>query len=326
MDQSKMEAFLGKAVSEMAVVEAAATAYLGDRLGLYAALAAAGPLTSVALAERTQTQERLVREWCHGQVAGGYLEHDPAAGTFTLPPEHAVVLADPDSPVYIAGILEIAAAMWAGADRVAAAFREGGGVGWHEHDPRLFRGVERLFGPIYRHQLVPQWIPALDGVEDKLLAGARVADVGCGHGVSTIVLAKAYPASTIVGIDSHEASIDEARKAAAEAGVGDRVGFEVADAAALPGTGYDLVCFFDCLHDMGDPVGAARRARAALASDGTVLLVEPRAADDLAGNINPVSRLYYAGSVFLCTPSALAQDGAHALGGQAGEARLAEVR
>ena len=325
MDQSKMEAFLGKAVSEMAVVEAAAAAYLGDRLGLYAALAAAGPLTSVALAERTQTQERLVREWCHGQVAGGYLEHDPAAETFTLPPEHAAVLADPDSPVYIAGILEIAAAMWAGADRVAAAFREDGGVGWHEHDPRLFRGVERLFGPIYRHQLVPQWIPALDGVEDKLLAGARIADVGCGHGASTIVLAKAYPASTIVGIDSHEASIDEARKAAAEAGVGDRVGFEVADAATLPGTGYDLVCFFDCLHDMGDPVGAARRARAALAPDGTVLLVEPRAADDLAGNINPVSRLYYAGSVFLCTPSALAQDGAHALGGQAGEARLAEV-
>ncbi len=303
MDPNRMEQFLDKAVSEMATVEAAATAYLGDQLGLYRALAGAGPLTSQELAERTATQERLVREWCHAQVAGGYLDYDPVGKTFELPPEHAAVLADPDSPVYLAGILEIAAAMWASTDRVAAAFRNGGGVGWHEHDPRLFRGVERLYGPLYRHQLVSQWIPALEGVEDKLRAGARVADVGCGHGVSTIVLAQAFPASTITGFDYHEPSIDTARTAAADAGVSDRVRFEVAAATALPGNGYDLICFFDCLHDMGDPVGAARCARAALADDGTVLLVEPRAGDDLTENLNPISRLFYAGSVLLCTPA-----------------------
>ncbi|MGH3886130.1 MAG: class I SAM-dependent methyltransferase [Pseudonocardiaceae bacterium] len=330
MDHNKVEEFLGRAVSEMATVEAAATAYLGDQLGLYQALAGAGPMTSDELAECTGTQERLVREWCHAQVAGGYLDYDsnggdPAVATFELPPEHAAVLADPDSPVYLAGILEIAAAMWASTDRVAAAFRDGGGVGWHEHDPRLFRGVERLFGPIYRHQLVAEWIPALDGVEDKLRAGARIADIGCGHGVSTITLAQAFPASTITGFDYHEPSIEVARKAATEAGVSDRARFEVVAAAAFPGGGYDLICLFDCLHDMGDPVGAARHARAALTDDGTVLLVEPKAGDDLTENLNPVSRLYYAGSVFLCTPSSLAQDGAHGLGAQAGQARLAEV-
>lgn len=199
MDQRRVERFLGTVVSEMAAVDAAATAYLGDRLGLYRAMAGAGPLTSQALAERTGTQERLVREWCHTQVAGGYLDYHPNSETFELPPEHAAVLANPDSPVYIAGMFEIAAAVWASTDRVAAAFRNGGGVGWHDHDPRLFRGVERLFGPVYRHQLVTEWIPALDGVEAKLRAEARIADVGCGHGVSTITLAQAFPASTITG-------------------------------------------------------------------------------------------------------------------------------
>ncbi|MGH3823166.1 MAG: class I SAM-dependent methyltransferase [Pseudonocardiaceae bacterium] len=330
MDQRRVEEFLGTVVSEMATVEAAATAYLGDQLGLYRAMSGAGPLTSQALAEHTGTQERLVREWCHAQVAGGYLDYCPSSAdsnseTFELPPEHAAVLADPDSPVYLAGILEIAAAMWASTDRVAAAFRDGGGVGWHEHDPRLFHGVARLFGPIYRHQLISEWIPALDGVEDQLRAGARVADVGCGHGVSTIALAQAFPAAFCTGFDYHEPSIDAARKAAAEAGVGDRARFEVAAATALPADGYDLICFFDCLHDMGDPVGAARCARSALTDNGTVLLVEPKAGDDLTENINPVSRLYYAGSVFLCTPSSLAQEGARSLGAQAGQARLAEV-
>jgi SAM-dependent methyltransferase len=325
LDQTKVEEFQGLAVAEAAAAESAACCYLGDVLGLYEAMAGAGPLTPAELADRTDTHARYVQEWLANQAAGGYVTYDADRGTFELPAEHAAVLADPDSPAYLPGIYEVIAAAWASADRAVGAFRSGDGVGWHEHDPRLYRGVERIFAPLYRHQLVQEWIPALDGVHERLAAGARVADVGCGHGASTVVLAEAYPASRLVGFDYHAESIAAASKAAAEAGVGDRVAFEVAPADGFAGDGYDLVCFFDCLHDMGDPVRAAAHAREALADDGTLLLVEPAAGDDLADNLNPISRLFYAGSVFLCTPSSLAQDGARGLGAQAGEARLREV-
>ena len=325
LDQERVEEFQGLAVAEAAAAESAACVYLGDMLGLYEAMTGAGPLTSTELAERTDTHERYVREWLANQASGGYVLYHPDDGTFELPDEHAAVLADPDSPAYVSGIFPIIAAAWASADRAVDAFRTGDGVGWHEHDPRLFHGVERIFAPLYRHQLVQDWIPALDGVHERLTAGAQVADVGCGHGASTIVLAGSYPASRFTGFDYHAESIAAASKAAAEAGVGDRVGFEVAAADSFPGDGYDLVCFFDCLHDMGDPVAAAARAREALADDGTLLLVEPQAGDDLADNLDPISRLFYAGSVFLCTPSSLAQPGATGLGAQAGPTRLLDV-
>ena len=325
LDPERVEEFQGLAVAEAAAAESAACVYLGDVLGLYEALAGAGPLTSAELARRTDTHERYVREWLANQASGGYVTYHADDDTFELPDEHAAVLADPDSPAYVTGIFPIIAAAWASADRAADAFRTGEGIGWHEHDPRLFTGVERIFAPLYRHQLVQDWIPALDGVHDRLTAGARVADVGCGHGASTIVLAEAYPNSRFTGFDSHSASIAAASKAAADAGVGDRVGFEVAAAETLPGRDYDLVCFFDCLHDMGDPVAAARRTREALADDGTLLVVEPQAGDGLSENLNPISRLFYAGSVFLCTPSSLSQDGAIGLGAQAGPTRLLDV-
>ena len=325
LDQQRLEAFQGLAVAEAAAAESAACAYVGDVLGLYAAMTGAGPLAAVDLAERTDTHPRYVREWLANQASGGYVLYDADEDTFELPDEHAAVLANPSGPADITGIYPIIAAAWASADRAVDAFRTGAGIGWHEHDARLFHGVERIFAPLYRHQLVQDWIPALDGVHERLTAGGRVADVGCGHGTSTIVLAEAYPASRFTGIDSHETSIAAAAKAAAESGVGDRVGFEVAAADSLPGDGYDLVCFFDCLHDMGDPVAAARRAREALTDDGAVLLVEPQAGDGLADNLNPISRLFYAGSVFLCTPSSLAQDGATALGAQAGPTQLLDV-
>lgn len=325
IDQARLEAFLGQAVTDLAAAQAVATAYLGDRLGLYRALGDGEPTTSADLAADTGTNERLVREWLAAQVAGGWMTHDPDTDTYRLPIEHAAVVADPASPTYIGGMFEIIAAVWAGADRLEAAFRDDGAVGWGEHDPRLFTGVERLFGPIYRHQLVEAWLPQLDGVEQRLRSGARVADVGCGHGASTLVMAEAFPASRFDGFDAHAPSIEAARTAAAERGITDWVSFQQVEATELPAEGYDLICFFDCLHDMGDPVGAARRAREALADDGTVLLVEPAAGDSLEDNHNPVSRLYYAGSVFLCTPSSLAQDVGLGLGAQAGPARLREV-
>ncbi|MDP8961131.1 MAG: methyltransferase domain-containing protein [Actinomycetota bacterium] len=325
MDQERLDAFIGTAVTDLAAAESAAVAYVGDVLGLYRTMAGAGAMSSAELANRTGTQERLVREWLHNQVAGGYVDYHADEGTFELPDEHAAVLADEDSPVFAGGILEVIAAMWADTDRVIGAFRADGALGWHQHDARLYRGVERVFRPIYRAQLVNEWIPALEGAEARLQSGATVADVGCGHGASTIVMATAYPNSRFVGFDYHQDSIAAARRAAEEADVGDRVRFEVASADSFPGSSYDLVCYFDCLHDMGDPIGAAAHAREVLVDDGWVMAVEPAAGDDLRENVNPVSRLFYAGSVFLCTPSSLAQDGRLGLGAQAGEKRLGAV-
>lgn len=325
IDQTRLEEFLASFTADAAAAQSAVCAYVGDILGLYTSMAGAGPLTSGELAQRTGTYERYVREWLSNQAAGGYVVYDAETGTFELPPEQASVLADPDSPTYLPGVFEITAAMWASTDRLVDAFRTGEGVGWEEHDHRLYRGVERLFGPMYRSQLVDAWIPALDGVEEQLWDGARVADIGCGHGASTIAMARAFPASRFVGLDYHAPSIAAASKAAAEAGVGDRVAFEVAAADALPDDAFDLVAMFDCLHDMGDPVRVAAHVRDRLTADGTLLLVEPMAGDDLTDNLHPIGRMAYAVSTAVCTPTSLAQDGARALGAQAGQVRLTEV-
>ncbi len=325
IDETKLEAFLGQVVSDIGAAQAGILNYVGDQLGLYKGMTD-GPVTSQQLAEATETDERSVREWLNTQAAGGYVTYDAESGTFALPPEHAMVLADEESPVFIApGAFEVVAASWAAADKIVDAFRSGKGVAWSDYDSRMFRGVERFFRPGYRSNLTAAWIPALEGVEAKLKAGAHVADVGCGHGASSIAMAEAYPASTFTGFDFHEPSIEAARQAADAAGLSDRVRFEVSSAQTFPGTDYDLICFFDCLHDMGDPVGAAKQARKAVADDGTVLLVEPFANDDLPDNLNPVGRTYYAFSASICTQTSLAQDVGRALGAQAGEARLGEV-
>ncbi|MDQ3897876.1 MAG: methyltransferase domain-containing protein [Actinomycetota bacterium] len=325
MNETKLYELLGKAVQEWSAAESAPLGYIGDKLGLYRALDGAGPLTSQELADRTGTYERYVREWLNNQAAGGWIEYDATDGTYQLSDEAAELWAHEKSPFFLAGAWELVASIWADADRVADAFRSGSGIGWGEHDHRLYRGVQRIYAPLYRGSLVKEWIPSLDGVEAKLRSGALVADVGCGYGISTVILAQAYPRSTFVGFDVHAGSIEAAEKAAADAGVADRVRFEVADASSFGGTGYHLVCFFDALHDMGDPVGALTHTRTTLAEDGTVLVVEPHAGDRVEENLNPVSRLYYAGSTFLCTPSSLAQPGALGLGAQAGPERLTQV-
>ena len=324
MDETKLNDLIGTTVTELSAAESAPLIYIGDKLGLYRAMAGAGALTSQELADRTGTHERYVREWLNNQAAGGVVEHH-ADGTYELGDEAAQVWADESSPAFLAGWVELIASLWADADRLAEAFRSGAGIPWGDHDPRLYRGVQRFFAPLYRNSLVREWIPSLDGVEAKLQDGAKVADVGCGHGISTVIMAGAFPRSTFVGYDIHAESIVAAEKAAAEAGVADRVRFEVADAVSFDGTGYDLVCFFDALHDMGDPVGAAAHARAALADGGTVMLVEPAAGDRVEDNLNPVGRAYYAGSTFLCTPNALSQPGGYSLGAQAGPEQLGEI-
>ncbi|WP_336211007.1 class I SAM-dependent methyltransferase [Nonomuraea sp. LPB2021202275-12-8] len=297
---------------------------LGDQLGIWRAMAGAGPLTSAELAERTGLAERYLREWLGGQAVAGHVEY--ADGRYTLPPEHAAVLADDESPVAQIGGIEANAAMWLATDDIAEAFRTGAGFGWHQHDPRLFEGTARFFGPLYRQSLTQQWLPALDGVTDRLDAGARVLDVGCGHGTSTILMAQAYPKSRFEGVDSHADSVETATQAAAKAGVQDRARFSVADATAGLAGPWDLICFFDALHDMGDPVGAAARTREALAPDGTLFVVEPYAADRFEDRIgNPVSMSYYAASTFCCVPNSLAQDSGAALGAQAGESRITRV-
>jgi SAM-dependent methyltransferase len=325
IDGARLEAFVGQAVTDMGAAISGLLLYIGDRLGLYKAMAGAGPVSAAALAARTGTAERYVREWLGNQVAGGYVVYHPADGTFELPPEQAMVVANEDSPVFLAGAYETIASCYADHGLFADAFRTGTGVGWQEHDDRLFSGVMRLFRASYGAHLVSEWLPALHGVTDKLQAGASVADIGCGHGASTIIMAQAFGRSTFLGTDMHEPSIAAARKAAAEAGVAQRARFEVAAARDFQGEGFDLVCMFDCLHDMGDPVGAARRVRQALAPDGTLLLVEPMAGDRLEDNINPVSRAFYGFSTVVCTPASRAQEVGLGLGAQAGEARLAAV-
>jgi SAM-dependent methyltransferase len=325
IDEAKLEAFMGQAVTDMGAAISGLLIHLGDKLGLYKAMAGAGPLTSAEVAERAGIAERYTREWLGNQVAGGYVEYDPKTETYTLPDEHALALADEESPMFVCGGFEGISSAYSDHALFEEAFRTGRGVGWHEHDHRLFRGTERFFRPGYRTHLVADWLPTLDGVVAKLEAGGKLADVGCGHGASTIALAEAYPTAELVGFDYHDASIAAARKAAAEAGVAERVSFEVATAQDFPGDGFDVVCFFDCLHDMGDPVGAARQALGALKPDGTVLLVEPFANDKLEDNINPVGRAFYGFSTVICTPASLSQDVALGLGAQAGEARLREV-
>ena len=323
LDESKIEAFAGQIVSDIGAALGVALVTIGDRLGLFRAMADAQPVSAAELAVRTGTQERYIREWLNAQAAGGYVTYDPDADRYALPPEHAFVLADEQSPVALAGMFPSATAAIGALDEVAERFVSGGGVGWHEHHHDLFHGTARAFGAKYRASLVSEWLPALDGVVARLEAGARVADIGCGHGDSAVIIAEAFPRATVVGIDSHAGSIDAARAAAREAGVEDRVTFEVAGAGGLAGT-YDLIAFFDSLHDMGDPVAAASSARAALAPGGTCLLVEPNAGDRIEDNLNPVGRSYYGFSALLCTPGALSQ-GDTALGTQAGEARLREV-
>jgi SAM-dependent methyltransferase len=269
--------------------------------------------------------ERSVREWLRNQAAGGYVTYDPDTDRYTLPQEHALALADEDSPFYILGVYDSIASLYADEDKIIEAFRSGEGMGWHEHDQRLFRGTERFFRPGYRAHLVSEWIPALDGVREKLEQGAKAADIGCGHGASTVIMAEAFPNSEFFGFDYHEPSIVRAREAASEAGVSDRTSFAVASAKDYPGSGYDLVCVFDCLHDMGDPVGAAAHVRETIAPDGAWMIVEPLAGDSVAENLNPVGRVFYGASTVICTPASLAQEVGLALGAQAGETRLAEV-
>jgi len=325
LDPERIEAFAGQILGDLGATVSAALIYLGDRLGLYQALTEVESATSTELAARTGTTERYVREWLANQAAAGYLTYEPETCRYRLPAEHAAVLADETSAAFMAGGFHSAVAVFQVLDRMESAFRTGEGVGWHEHDHRLFCGVERFFAPAYREHLVADWIPALEGVQKKLESGARIADVGCGHGLSTILLAKAFPRSTFFGFDCHEESIERARQSAGDAGVGDRTRFEVASADSFPGSGYDLVAMFDCLHDMGDPVGAARRARQCLAPDGTLMLVEPLAGDSVEDNLNPVGRAYYGFSTVVCTPASLSQPGRRGLGGQAGEARLRGV-
>jgi SAM-dependent methyltransferase len=324
-DPAKLDAFMGKMLTDMGAAASAALILIGDKLGLYKALAEIGPATPKALADKTGTAERYVREWLAAQAAAGYVQYLAENGTYAMTPEQATALADESSPAFVGGAFDIIQSMFADEPKVTAAFKSGKGVGWHEHSACLFRGTERFFRPGYAANLVQNWLPALDGVVAKLERGAKVADVGCGHGASTIVMAKAFPKSKFVGFDYHGPSVERARQAAADAGVADRCTFEVAPAKSFPGSGYDLVAMFDCLHDMGDPAAAAKHVREALAPDGTFLLVEPAAADTVEGNLNPVGRVFYAASTMICVPASLSQEVGLALGAQAGEARLREV-
>lgn len=321
LDLAQLEEFATKVAVDRAIAYNGLLVYLGDRLGLWRALASVDSATSTQLAQRSGLAERYVREWLAAQAAAGYVTYDPASASFSLPAEHAMVLAEDDSPVSGVAGFEVIAAVWAAGDRLAHAYATGEGVGWHEHDPRLFTGVDRFFGTLYRGSLLTEWLPAVDGLVDRLRSGIRVVDVGCGLGTAVILMAEAFPASTFVGVDYHEESVRRAAAAAEEAGVAGRVRFEVGDAASYTGT-YDLVCFFDAVHDMGDPVGALAHARSVLSEDGEVFAVEPFAEDRLEDALgSPVALTYYAASSCLCVPNSLSQGGA-ALGAQAGPARL----
>jgi 2-polyprenyl-3-methyl-5-hydroxy-6-metoxy-1,4-benzoquinol methylase len=325
VDENKLNELVGKMVGDMGAAMSAALIVLGDRVGLYKAMDGAGPLTSDEVAKRAGCAERYVREWLAAQAAAGYIAYDRASDRYELSPEQAIVFAQDQSAVFMPGLAEVVAAMWRDEPTIGEAFRTGQGVGWHQHDVCLFRGTERFFRPGYAANLVESWLPALDGIVPRLTAGASVADVGCGHGSSTIIMAQAFPNSRFVGYDYHGPSIERARAAASEAGVSDRASFDVATAKDYPGTGYDLVTFFDCLHDMGDPVGAARHVHGTLREDGIWLIVEPFAHDHLADNLNPIGRIFYSASTMICTPASLSQEVGLGLGAQAGEARLRDV-
>ncbi len=325
MDQAKVEAFVGQVITDIAASMSGVMTNLGHKLGLYQAMAGAGPMSPAQLAQKTNTHERYILEWLNNQAASGYVTYNPAERTYTLPDEHALVLAHSESPVFLAPGFDSISSMWLDEDKVADAFRTGKGIGWHEHHHRLFCGCEAFYKTGYQAHLTTEWLPALDGIEQKLKMGAKVADVGCGHGASTILMAKAYPNSTFFGFDYHNQSIETARQRAQEAGVAERIKFEVATAKDFPGFDYDLVCYMDCLHDLGDPVGAAKRAKAVLAEDGAVLLVEPFAGDHVEDNLNPVGRMFYAASTAICTPNSLSQEVGLGLGAQAGEKRLAKI-
>jgi len=324
IDEGKLNQLLGRFLDDFGATFHAAMAVIGDKLGLYRGLAEGGPSTSTELAERTSTTERYVREWLASQVAGGYVNYDREAGKYYLTEEQAFAL-DENGPVFMPGAFEAAVAAIKSEAKIAEAFRTGKGVGWHEHDPGLFHGTERFFRPSYAANLINSWIPPLEGVEARLKAGARVADVGCGHGASTILMAQAFPKSTFIGFDFHGPSIEHARNAAAKAGVSDRVSFDIARAKDYPGQDYDFVTFFDCLHDMGDPVGASAHVLQSLKRDGTWMIVEPFAGDSLEDNLNPRGRAFYGASTLICTPASLSQEVGLGLGAQAGEKRLGEV-
>jgi ubiquinone/menaquinone biosynthesis C-methylase UbiE len=318
IDQDRLMEFLHRFVGDLGAAVAAGNVVIGDRLGLYRALAER-PQRAADLATRTGTAPRYVEEWLRGQAAGGYVRYDPADDTYSMTEEQAFALTDPNGPVFAPGAFQLALGALQAVPAITDAFRTGDGLGWHQHDEDVFAGCERFFRPGYSANLVAAWLPALDGMADRLDAGARVADVGCGHGASTLLMAAQYPKSRFVGSDYHGDSIDQARKRAAEAGLEGRAGFEVASAQSFNGGPYDLVTTFDSLHDMGDPLGAAKHIRGALKPDGTWMVVEPFAGDSVADNLNPVGRVYYSFSTFLCVPNALSQPGGYALGAQAGE-------
>ena len=324
-DQSKLEAFATRAVSDIAAAYGGVMVSLGSKLGLYKAMAGAGPLSASEVAARAGCAERYVREWLNAQAASGYIDYHAVSDTYELSPEHGVVLADNTSPAYIAPAWNVPASMFVDEPKAIAAFRTGAGVAWGEHDDRLHCGVAAFYRNGYQASLVPQWLPALDGVVAQLEAGISVADVGCGFGHSTVLMARAFPQSRFYGFDVHAGSIEEARSNAAEAGVGERASFAVARAVGYPNEQYGLICFFDCLHDMGDPVAARRYAAEVLAPGGTVLLVEPFANDRVEGNLSLVGQLYYAASTTICVAHAISEGGPYVLGAQAGEARLSEV-
>lgn len=322
VDEAEVEQFLGQVVGDLGAALAGLLTYVGDRLGLYRAMADGTAVRPEELATRTGTNERMVREWLSAQAAGGYVTYDADDGSFALPPAHALALAGPDSPASVVGFVQMITSGYRSADRLVEAFRTGRGLGWGDHHHELFEGMARTSEPTLRCLLLAEWLPAVDGVVARLEAGgATAADIGCGHGVATRALAAAYPEAAFVGFDAHEPSIERARKDAAGEGLGGRASFEVASATEFPGEGYALVTFFDSLHDLGDPLGAARRARQAIAPDGVVLVVDPLCGDRLEQNLNPLGRMFYAGSTVFCTPCSLDQGGP-ALGAQAGPARL----
>jgi SAM-dependent methyltransferase len=321
----EVEAFIGQVVTDLSATFSGVLVNVGRKLGLYQAMADLGPCTSVALAEATGVRERYVREWLANQAAGRYVAYDPEKKTYALPPAQTMVLALEQSPVFMAAAFEVAASFWLDEEQIVETFRSGEGLGWHAHNHRMFCGTESFFRTGYRAHLVSQWLPALDGVVERLKSGGRVADIGCGHGASTILMAQAFPNSSFIGLDYHDASIITARQRAAEQAVSGNIAFEVKSATEFDGRDFDLICFMDCLHDLGDPVGALARSRKALKGDGKVLLVEPYAGDQLEENLNPIGRMYYAASAMACTPNSLSQPVGLGLGAQAGEERLRKV-